>query len=31
MNVREEMSGTCVEQVVSALQIRGKRSVKRKR
>jgi hypothetical protein len=31
MNVREEMSGTCIEQVVSALQIRGKRSVKRKR
>lgn len=31
MNVREEMSGACVEQVVSALQIRGKRSVKRKR
>lgn len=29
--VREELSGSCVEQVVSALQIKGKRSVKRKR
>lgn len=31
MNVREGFSGMCVEQVVSALQLKGKRSIKRKR